>query len=314
MKFSTKIALYSLLLIIILVTLSKFFKPFQGRALGIMVDLSSYFEFDFVDQDLNKIIKGKLQGQKGEFAVVITDLSSGERKFSINEDKPFPAASLYKLFLLAAAFEEIENGRLKEDQVITVSQEHLKKVLGFEDFGYNKDQEEISHKVSSILSRIATISDNYASIMLAEKIGWEKVREQARKIGASQTSIKDPITTSASDIALYFEKLYRGEIVSKQASEKIIELLSKSKINNRIPSKLPADVEIKEGTQSAKQVLKIAHKTAELPRIRHDGGIVFIPGKPYAIVLLSQDLQFEDDGIELLGQISKDVFDYFSKK
>jgi beta-lactamase class A len=313
MTSQTKLGLAALSLVALLTLAGYLFKPFQNlkpMTLGAFFNFSNNWNFSYVDEKLNKIIKSHLDGKEGQYAVVIIDLKGGEKLYSLNGNQVFPAGSLYKLFLLSAAFEEIEKGTLKEDQEITVSQKHLVEVLGFEDFGYDRKQTNITHKVSAILRRIATISDNYASIMLAEHIGWDKVREQARILGASGTIIQSPIRTTSSDIALYFTKLQKGEVVSKESSEKIIELLSDSKLNTRIPAGLPEVVEASDG---AKIRLKIAHKTAELPDLRHDAGIVFLPENPYVIVLFANEVAQENEAVELLANISKDVFDYMKE-
>lgn len=265
------------------------------------LNFSQIYSFNFQDSNLASIVKKDLEGKPGEYAVYIEAMNDPLQKYTLDSQKKFQSASLYKLFLLAAAFQAIEKGELSEDTEITASTSQLQEVLGFKDFGYEDSSSQITYTVPELLERIATISDNYASIMLAEKLTWDKVQSQADLLGASDTTIKAPITTSAADIGLFFNKLYKKEIVSENASDKIIELLSKSKIKDRIPAKLP------EG-------LKIAHKTAELPLLRHDAGIVFLEGKPYVIVLMSQNLKFEDEGIETLAAISKDVYDYFSKK
>lgn len=331
MSSQVKLGIAALSLVAILTLAGYLFKPFANlkpMTLGAFFNFSNNFEFSYVDPELNRIIKSRLDGKEGQYSVVLVRLNGEEKLYALNDDQVFPAGSLYKLFLLSAAFNEIEKGNLKEDEEITVSQKHLVEVLGFEDFGYDPKQKEITHTVSAILKRIATISDNYASIMLAEKIGWEKVREQAKILGASSTVIQSPIRTTSSDIALFFTKLYRGEVVSKQSSEKIINLLSDSKLNTRIPARLPETVEATDGANMKLKIayetssgqsndnkvkLKIAHKTAELPDLRHDAGIVFLPENPYVIVLFANEVAYEDEAVELLANLSKDIFDYMNR-
>ncbi len=252
---------------------------------------------------LEQAIRNDLAAQPGDYAIFIQDLSKKEDSgVRINDSAVFEAASLYKLFLLAAALEAEEQGQLSDDDILSSSHQHLIEVLGSADYGYQdyQDSDQISFTVSQALDRIARLSDNYSSIMLAEKIGWQKVQDQADLIGASQTTIKAPISTSASDIGLFLTKLYRKQIVSEAASNRLIDLLARDQINNRIPAKLPDE-------------LKIAHKTGELSKVRHDAGIVFLEARPYLIVLMSQNVKYEDSAVDLLAQISKDTYDYFNK-
>lgn len=264
---------------------------------------TSSWQFNFAeekkeDATLKALVEKQLDLENGHYAIFIQSLVDSDKSYYLNENEILPAASLYKLYLLAAAMEKVEKGELKMDTEITSNTDRLESELGFVDFGYEEVEGDITYTLEDILHRIATISDNYASIMLVDKIGWDAVQNQARLLGSNSTTIKDPISTTAGDTGNYFKKLYHGEVVSRQASDKIIQLLSESKLNSRIPKLLP------EG-------LKIAHKTGELSRIRHDSGIVFLEGKPYVIVLMTTDIKGEDTATETQANISKAVYDYF---
>lgn len=265
------------------------------------------------DEKLLKLIEEKIPDDNGEYAVVVKDLGTGDgSQVFINHQKSLPAGSLYKLYVMAAAMEKIEKGDMTMQTVVTAQADHLEQVLGAPDFGYEeRSGETISYTVEEILGRIARVSDNYASIMLAEKLNnWEDVRSFARRFGAPSTVIKSPISTNAQDIAFFFDQLYQRKVVSEVASNKLIDLLSTAQLNQRIPAKLP------------KSGLKIAHKTGELPGVRHDAGIVYFdneddgatpsakPQKAYLIVLMSNELKREDSGVSTLADISKVVYDY----
>lgn len=267
------------------------------------------------DEKLMKLIEDQIPEGNGEYAVVVKELGTenGSQVF-INYQTIFPAGSLYKLYVMAAALEKVEKGDLTMQTSISAQTDHLEEVLGSADFGYeDRKGETISYTLEEILARIARISDNYASIMLAEKLDWEYVRDYAKRIGAADTIIKSPISTNAKDTAYFFDQLYQKKIVSITASNKLIELLETAQLNQRIPAKLP------------KKGITIAHKTGELPGVRHDAGIVYFDidekegtasakqEKAYLIVLMSKDLKGEDTGVKALADISKVVYDYLSK-
>jgi beta-lactamase class A len=296
-----RLGFYSILTITLIIwALLKIFP--DHRALLSAFNLSMPQSYNYQDAYLKRIIDARLKDQAGDFAIVIESLDGDQLdRYYLNEDKSMPSASLYKLVLMAAALKQEEGGQLKGDQVLSAPVTHLNEVLGGPEFGFEDATGDISYTVDECLARIARLSDNYAAILLAEKMGWETVQAEADDMGMKHTSIQDPISTTASDISLFFEKLYKKQIVSIQTSDKLIALLETSQINDRIPAKLP-------------QGLKIAHKTGELSGVRNDAGIVFLDGNPYIIVLMSQNLQYEDDGVELLANISKDVYDYFLDK
>jgi len=261
------------------------------------------------DQELEGKIKDFLEGKEGDYAVYVKDLrTKGERNVYINSDQVFEAASLYKLFLMAATFEAVSRGEVTLDTEISAKLSHLEAILGSVDYGYMhlSGDEVATYTVRECLDRIARISDNYAAIMLAEKVGWDSAQTVANEIGAVNTKIKTPISTSAEDVGILLEKVYKGEIASFEASEEMINMLSKAQINNRIPAKLPKK------DPSTGSGLKIAHKTGELSQVRNDAGIVFLDGNPYLIVMMTKNLKYEDEGIENLAEISKIVFDYYA--
>lgn len=306
----TKLGLLALAFMLLTLLSAKFFKgPLQNSYLG-SFNLASTFTFDFKSSNLAKIVQGNLAGKKGDYSIYIEDLSdppAGGEIYRFNANTSFPAASLYKLFLMAAVLKAVDSGQLTYASEVTEKKENLINRFGGVDFGYEDAPEEITYTLQEALERIGRISDNFAAIMLAEKVGWDKVQTQADQIGALTTDMKNPITTSAFDIALFFKKLHRKEIVSSQVSDKIVEFLLLNQLNNRIPAKLPEEI-------------KVVHKTGELSRVRHDGGIVYLTNgtnksnRSYVIVLMSKDLQYEDQVVETFAQISKEVYEYFSKK
>lgn len=254
------------------------------------------------DAELQGKIESFLEGKEGDYAIYIKDLlPEGKRNVYINSDQSYEAASLYKLYLMAAVFEAINKKEMSLDTEISAKLSHLEGVLGSVDYGYQhlSSNEVATYTVAECLDRVARISDNYAAIMLAEKVGWDSLQDVADEAGATNTSIKTPISTSAEDVGLLLEKIYKGEIASFEASEQIIDFLTKAQINNRIPAKLPEN-------------LKIAHKTGELAQVRNDAGIVFLEGNPYLIVMMTKNLIGEDEAIENLAEVSKIVYDYYS--
>jgi beta-lactamase class A len=284
---------------------------------------ASHFSFNFLSETakpgnnskaIEEIISKRLTGEDGEFAIYIEDLTDHE-SYALKANESFPSASLYKIYLLAAVLKAIENQTLRFEDTLSASRSHLEEVVGGREFGYEDAPETIEYTVDEAIKRVGRISDNFAAIMLAERVSWEEVQLVTNSIGSKQTVIKSPISTSARDVGNFLNLLYQKKLVSKDASEKIIEALSlnipradmtteqkaQSPFYNRIPRNISNSV-------------KIAHKTGELARIRHDVGIVFLENNPYLIVLMSRNLKGEESGADVLAAISGDVYEYFSKK
>jgi beta-lactamase class A len=95
---------------------------------------------------------------------------------------------------------------------------------------------------------------------------------------------------------LLFKALAEKKFLGAHMSEEMIGVLHRQKFNEAIPAGLPAG-------------MRVAHKTGSITKIKHDGGIVFIPGrKPYVIVVLTRGIADEQKANELIARISGVVY------
>lgn len=249
-------------------------------------------------------------GSNGTFAIYINSLKDSD-KFTYNENEVIESASLYKLIVLASILKYVEAGNINFNTVITSSIDHLASEYGGIDSGYENSTGDISYTIEQAMERVAQWSDNFASIMLTDEIFSlengsttdNPLADMARDLGMNNTDFSSPyITTTASDIDLYFEQVYAGHVIDKTASAKILDLLTLDQFNNRIPALLPKDI-------------KVSHKTGDLDGILNDAGIVYPPrGQNYIIVLMGKDINDQDKAIDMEAKISKAVYDYFASK
>src|SRR3990167_1115277 len=140
------------------------------------------------------------------------------------------------------------------------------------------------------------VSDNDAAYLLTARVGIDEIANFLKKYEFNNSTIAQPPVTSAKDTAGFFEKLYKGEIIDRQNSDRMLELLKRQRLNDRIPKNLPENV-------------KVAHKTGEIDTFKHDAGIVF-GEKPYILVILT-DTKNPPEAVGWMANFSKQLFDYF---
>lgn len=247
---------------------------------------------------LESVVTESLKGTKGTYAVVIKKLGK-EEKYELNKERVFETGSLYKLWVMGTTFEKIEKGEIKEDEILSQKVEVLNEKFNIDPELAERTEGEITLSVSTALNQMITISHNYAALLLLEKVKTSQVAEFMKRYGLNYSAMENPPTTTASDTAFFLEKLYKGEIVSKQSSEKMLELLKKQQLNDGLPKLLPKDT-------------AVAHKTGDLGSFKHDGGIVFTPLGDYIIVVLSESESPAGAQIRI-ANLSKTVYEYFTK-
>ena len=103
--------------------------------------------------------------------------------------------------------------------------------------------------------------------------------------------------TSPRDCGRILTMIYKGKLVSAEASEQMLNLLKNQTRRWKIPASLP------EGTV-------IANKTGETSTVEADAAIVYSPGADYVICIIGNgDVS---SGSATIHGISRIVYDYFN--
>ena len=154
-----------------------------------------------------------------------------------------------------------------------------------------------------------TISDNMATNMLIDLLGEEKIMNNIRALGLEGVELNRKLFETrpgfreksnyitAAGIGKLLEMIYRGQLVSEQASKKMMDMLLAQQCTNKMPLLLPG-----EGVA--------AHKTGEDDTITHDTGIVFAK-EPFVACFCNGQLEMGTEGQMniLIGQITRELFD-----
>jgi beta-lactamase class A len=228
--------------------------------------------------------------------VVVKNIKTGE-EYNLNEHEKYDAASLYKLWVMASAYKQMNDGRLKKDEILSDSIANINDSFNIASDEAELTDGEIETTVSSAINQMITISHNYSALILSRRVGSSYISNYIDQLGLKESSFNAPPQTTASDIALFYEKLYKKKLVDDTSSIEMIETLKKQQLNDRIPKKLP-------------QHITVAHKTGELGWAKHDAGIVFTPQGDYIIVVLSES-DFPAGAAERIADLSKAVYEYF---
>ncbi len=271
----------------------------ESKLVSPLSSIASIIGAPFKNDALEKIIGESLTGTKGTYAVAIKNLKTGE-SYVQNEHTIFETASLYKIWIMAVVLDQIQEERLKEDEVLSEEIKVLNDTFRISSESAELTEGSISLTVNQALQQMITISHNYASLLLTKKVGLASVKTFLEEQGFAESTVGTdggPPTSTSSDIALFFEKLYKGELTSPQNTVKMLDLLKRQKLNNKLPKYLPAET-------------IIAHKTGELGLFTHDGGIVYGLKGDYIIVVLSKSSS-PVAAEERIADVSRKVYDYF---
>lgn len=100
--------------------------------------------------------------------------------------------------------------------------------------------------------------------------------------------------TTAADVAALFIMLLNGSVISPEASNEMLDLLSRQAVRDRLPRYLP------DGTV-------VAHKTGNWDGLVHDAGVIWAPDGPIIVVVLS-DISDEGRAVKLIADIALEAY------
>lgn len=264
-------------------------------------------------------ISSKLKEQKGNFAVAFKDLSTGETLL-INEQEFFHAASTMKTPVMIEVYKQAAAGKFSLNDSF-VLKNVFRSIVDSSYFNLNADddsEKELYHHLGekrslyNLVYDMIISSSNLATNMVIELVNARNVTQTMRQLGAKRIQVLRGVedskafdkglnnVTTANDLLLIYEKLAKGEIVDSVSSQAMINILLNQQFNEVIPARLPKDV-------------KVAHKTGSISHVQHDSGIVFLPnGHKYVLVLLSKDLQNEEQAVKAMAEVSEMIYKYVS--
>jgi beta-lactamase class A len=243
----------------------------------------------------------------GRVAIVLEDLRS-QRIWTYHPDDLFPAASLIKVPVMIAAFYKISSGELSlQDHLVL--RRHTR-VGGSGSLKWRPDGTRLT--VEEILIHMINESDNTATAMLLDALGIGYVQQQFPRMGLLYTgiypegmSIKGGHVahenyTTAHEMTMLLEKIYRGESVDKYSSSLMLDILKKRKA---VPSRLAKG--LPEGWE-------IAHKTGLLRMACHDSAIFFTPHGDYAMTVLTGQNRSYQEAKDFISRLGHITFRYYS--
>jgi beta-lactamase class A len=241
---------------------------------------------------LQAAVEAAVHRHQGSISVVATNLDTGATA-SVNADQQLSSASLYKLFLLHAAYARMASGELSAQEQLSLRQA-LADLDPYTDLPVGTRS-----SVTCALQTMIQISSNSAADLLEDRLGDSAVNAYLLGLGLQQSYITpDRAFTSAADIARLLNGIALGQAVSPLASSQMLTMLLAQQENNRLPLPLPVGI-------------PIAHKTGELPNLRHDAGIIYAPSGAYLLVTLVANAPSDAAARDTIVDVSQTVYGVF---
>ena len=244
--------------------------------------------------------------------IAILDLTD-ERLYVQDADAVYPTASTIKIAVLAELYRQNARGigggsgaRFTDQYTVDT-----KDVVGGSDImgGLTAGVTRVTNR--DLATMMVAVSDNSATNVLIDRVGMENVNAWLAQLGLKETRLRRHMmdvkaaqqgrenTATPRELVMLLASLFRAQVLNRADTDDFIKMLSTHK-DSFIPRLLPAD-------------LTIANKPGELDAVRNDAGVVLVPGRPFAIAVMTTFGSDERASEQAIARIARAAYSYFER-
>jgi beta-lactamase class A len=255
-------------------------------------------------------------GFRGRVGIYVRHLPTGAT-VAMNADSVFPTASLIKVPILLALYDQAERGVLDLDARVPYPDTLTYRYTEATDVvGYMAPGDTLP--LSELAFLMLTVSDNHASLWIQALVGGgAAVNEWLAAHGFAQTRVNSRTPgreearsrygwgqTTPREMAEALVMIREGRAVSPRASAEMYRLLTKSYWDDVALSQLPPTVQA-------------ASKQGFVDRSRSEVLLVNAPGGDYVLAIITADqadtsYEAGNEGYRLIRAVSRAVYEHFN--
>jgi beta-lactamase class A len=283
---------------------------------------------------IERRIATRLTSFAGLMGIAAIHLDTGQT-IGVNADTRFPTASAIKTAVMVEAFHQIAAGRLRKDQLLTLTDEV--KVGGSGVLQNLHAGTAVS--VADLVYLMIALSDNTATNMLLGVVGTRNVDDRMVAYGLPLTRLYRPTfrgghadvfpeeekefglgSSTPRETARLMERIARGQAVSREASDEMIAILEKQQFRDMIPRLLPgAEAGVKVANKMGQDEEKLPDAAGVRGAIRVDSAIVTTPRGRYVLAIFTRRVKdtrwsADNDAYVTGAEVSRMVFDDFTAR
>ncbi len=236
-----------------------------------------------------------------EMGIYFEYLPSGI-SIGINDRANFVSASLLKVPIAMGILKEIELGQIHLTDIIIVREDMLDSRFG----DLWKKGKDYSMTIEEALSEMIIKSDNTAKNLLLSKLNDARLKDVLDSLDIPPESEEEQPVVSAKNYSSILRSLYLSAYLSKDNSNYLLDLMTKSAFNEGLPAGIPDEI-------------PIAHKIGvhtpydnpkDLP-VYTDCGVIFQPLRPYILCIMIKAKK--ETSHRMMKEISAAVYEYVSR-
>ncbi len=257
---------------------------------------------EILESKTTAAVRALEEREPGVIGFAATDLKSG-RTFSYHGDTQFAQASSIKIPIMIEMFRAAAGGKFQLGDKLTLT---AKDAVGGS--GHLREKllaGPLTLTIRELITAMMETSDNTATNQCIRMAGMDAINRTLENYGSKRTRLQRVMMDSDAarreeeniatplEMAKLAELLYRGKVVTPEASAEMIGILRlvKAHFKKAIPN------------------VDIASKPGGIPGVKCETGIIYLRNRPYALSVMTS---FVPDSSDLVEQVTGILHAHFT--
>lgn len=233
----------------------------------------------------------------GRWGIVVEEIADGDGpswRFALGEDERFYAASVIKVPIMVTVYREAARGRFRLSDRVRLRPDDQVGGSGV----LHSLAPGLRLTVEDVVTLMIIVSDNSATNMLIDLVGAEAIRDTMTHYGMRGSTFFNKLQVvpeeiegrnmlTPGDVVRLYGAIARGRAVSLDACERMVRILKRQQFTDGIGGLLPHT----DGPAGATPPCEWATKSGWVTGIVHDTGLLYLPGRTFAMAFMSEGVQ-----------------------
>ena len=262
-------------------------------------------KYESIKSNINSIVANNFNRTSIKFSLAFKELSR-EDTYSINSRKTVSAGTI-KIFIMAEAFNEAQNGTLKLDDNITLTDNM--KASGAGILRDRKAGETFT--IKDLIDLMMLKNDNTATNILINKLGIDNINNYIKSLGCNDTELNRTMMdqnainrgiqnyTSVNDLTLVLSKIYQKKCINEHYDALMLDILKNNKYDEKIPKLIPTTA-------------SVFNKSGEYPSMENDAAIIVTDKGAYILCITTNNSTNKKE-VKAIQNTSKEIYDEYIK-
>lgn len=264
-------------------------------------------------QKLDEKIQNELKNFSGRVWIYAKNLDTG-KDYALRADEQVRTASTIKLAIMTEVFHQVAQGKIHWNDEIILTKERKQGGSGI----LSEFSDNTKIDLRTALHLMIVVSDNTATNLILDKVGTDNVNDFVESLGLHQTRSlrkiggggeakvlnEQPLyknfglgVSSPRDMVKLLEIFENGQVISKEASAEMLNIMKRQQFKDGIGRGLP-------------DTIASASKSGALDRLRSDIGIIYTRRGRIAMAITTDDMMEvaytqENPGLKILWKLSQ---------